>query len=77
MRDALRQLMDVMLKGIVVDEGFAQELADMAALARDDFPGFAEAALTLSRQHRIKALLLRARLAALSIEHSDVMSGGE
>ncbi len=52
-RDELRQLMDVMIRDIITDEGFARELAEMAhTVAQEGRQNTAEALRTASRLHR-------------------------
>ena len=75
MRAEIQQLLDILIKGIVLAEGCTSELANMAALAREEGNlGFAKAALLLSRQHRIKAMELRGQIAALSERHSSILN---
>ncbi|KQP77555.1 MULTISPECIES: hypothetical protein [unclassified Methylobacterium] len=67
MSDAIRNLMDVILRGIVEDEGFARELADAAfQLGSDDDLVSVQVLCSLSRQHRVRAIKGRAELAALA-----------
>jgi hypothetical protein len=77
MRAALRRMMDAMIMTIVVYEGFARELAEMAAQATAHNPGIAEAAMVQSRQHRVKAIEMRAQLAAFSEQYTDILDEGD
>ena len=70
MREAIRDLMDVILKGIVQDEGFARELAEVAhQLGPDDHILSVEVLRSLSRRHRVRAIHGHAELAALTEQY--------
>ena len=77
MRDAVQELIDVTVRRIILDEGFARDLAEIAhACEQDGAPETAEGIPDLSRHHRIKPLEKRAGIAALRIEHAGVLYRG-
>lgn len=67
MHEELRDLMAVILQGVIVDERFSRELAALAReLENGDRAGEADLFLDRSRHHRVMAIQGRARLAAMT-----------
>lgn len=67
MHDELRDLMAAMLQGVIVDERFSRELAALARELRNkDEDSAAALFLDRSRQHQVRAIEGRARLAAMT-----------
>ena len=63
----MRDLMDVLLKEVVQDEGFARELAEAAhRLGPDGDLIPTQAMRSLSRRHQVRAIAGRAELAAFT-----------
>ena len=78
MRDEVRQLIDVLLRGIVQDEGFARELGELAhQLEQDGNFNTAQGMLDLGRRHRIQGMKARAKIAALCDRYGDLFPGDE
>jgi hypothetical protein len=75
MRPHIRNLIDTFATDLLAEERLANEAAELATLAREDGnEGFAGVVLSLSRQHRIKALELRGQLAALANKYPHALS---
>jgi len=78
MRPGIRSLIDILATDLLTEENLADEAAEIAALAREDGNvGFAGAVLSLSRQHRIRSLELRGRLAVLAKDCPRALSGND
>ena len=61
------QLAGALARGVILDEGFARELAEIAdVLRRDGHQACADGMLRLCHHHRIRAMESRGNLAALS-----------
>ncbi|WP_018262475.1 hypothetical protein [Methylobacterium sp. WSM2598] len=74
MRDELRRLISVILEGIVLDEGFARELAEIAHQCQQDGnPSVARGMQALSRMHRVKGIEGRAKLAGLCAQYAHIL----
>lgn len=70
MREAIRDLMDATLKDIVLIEGFARELAEMAyRVGLDDGLKTVDAMRAISRHHQVNAIKRRAELASLTEQY--------
>lgn len=66
MSETTERLADILARGIVTQEGFARELAEVSeALRRDGHHASAEAMLRLCHHHRIRGMEDRGNLAAL------------
>lgn len=62
-----RRLIDEKSKEVVVGEGFARELAEVAhALQQGGHSVIAEGMRNLSRHHRVRGMRVRAEIAVLS-----------
>ena len=71
-QDSHRDLMDAFLRCIVVDEGFAGEMAEVAYQCEKDGNQAVAAALrNISRNHRIRGMESRAQIAALQEQPAD------
>lgn len=74
MRNEVRRLTDVLLHGIVQDEGFARELAELAhGSEKDGSTTIAQGMLNLSRHHRIKGIKARAEMTALYERYTHLL----
>lgn len=72
MTDNERDLMDAFLRCILVNEGFACEIAEIAnQCEQDGNHGIAAALLNISRNHRIRGMVNRANLVALTQRHAE------
>lgn len=72
MTDNQRDLMDAFLRCVMVDEGFADEIAEVARqCGRDGNHGVAATLMNISRNHRIKGMESRAKLVAFEQEHAE------
>ncbi|MCJ2139977.1 hypothetical protein [Methylobacterium sp. E-066] len=70
MHDNRRNLMDAYLRCIVIDEGFAREIAAIAdECVRDRNHAVAKTMRDISRNHRIRGMESRAQIAALKAEY--------
>ncbi|MHC2002999.1 hypothetical protein ACYQR9_21560 [Methylobacterium sp. CM6241] len=66
MSRVVEELVNALARGIVTDEGAARDFATIAdTLRHDGHPASANAMLSLSRHHRIRALEGRGNLAAI------------
>lgn len=75
MRQALRTWIDGLHRDVVLTEGCARDLAEMADfLAQHGEHATVDALRTVSRHHRVKAIQLRAQIAALSDRYADLLS---
>ena len=73
MRDAVRSLIEELLRAIVIEEGVARECAEIAHTCREE--GGHEIAggiQSLARHHRVRAMEARARVAALKATYRDL-----
>jgi hypothetical protein len=75
MRQEIRNLMDLLATWIIIDEGFARELAETAQqMEKDGHSMIADMYFTLSRYRRVKAIEAHAKLAALSVHYDDLLN---
>ena len=72
MRGEVRQVMDLMVEGIIKDEGFARETAEAAYWCEQDGQHVtAEEMRLVARQYRIRGMKKRAKLALLQKAYPD------
>ena len=72
MQDSHRDLMDAFLRCIVLDEGFADDVAVLADQCEQDGNHAVAAAMrNISRTHRIRGMENRAQVAALDAMYAD------
>lgn len=63
----IRELIDILLRSVAQDEGFARDLAELAyQLGEEGRATAARGMLDLSRRHQIKGMEGRARIFALA-----------
>lgn len=72
MREEVRQVMNLTLKGIFKDEGCAREMAEAAYWVEQDGHAATAAEMRhISRQYRIQGMKKRAKLALLQRAYPD------
>ena len=72
MRNSQRDLMETFFRCIKVDEEFAHEVAEVAErCGRDGNHSVATAMRNISRNHRIRGMEQRAKLAVVEGQHAD------